>query len=35
MYCSECQSRPAKSEYGYDVATNFCPNCGVDMRGEE
>ena len=31
-HCSECK----KMIYGYSakVLTNFCPNCGADMRGE-
>ena len=43
-YCSECgKSAPFiyKSDdhygnhaHGEDVRTNFCPNCGADMRGE-
>lgn len=26
-FCSECKKRN-------DVKTNFCPNCGADMRGK-
>ena len=29
LYCSECGARSA------DNFLNFCPNCGVDMRGEQ
>lgn len=29
-YCSECREM---HEYGY--RSNYCPNCGADMRGEE
>ena len=34
-YCSLCGARPA--EIGWYYRTNFCPNCGADMRedGEE
>ena len=27
-YCSECKSEPKSGEM-----TDFCPNCGADMRG--
>ena len=43
-YCSECgKSAPftcvSDDHYGYHMhgetnKTNFCPNCGADMRGE-
>lgn len=29
-YCSECKSEPKNGEM-----TDFCPNCGADMRGGE
>lgn len=30
-------ARPKCSECGFEIAyeTNYCPNCGADMRGEE
>lgn len=40
-YCSECGEEAINLEsepdiYGYNYClTKFCPNCGVDMRGEE
>lgn len=33
LRCSECGTRPRRSEYGYDLRDNFCHNCGADMRG--
>lgn len=32
LHCSECEARPRRSEYGYDLRDNFCHNCGADMR---
>jgi len=29
-YCSECKAEPKSGEM-----TDFCPNCGADMRGEQ
>jgi len=32
--CSECGNRPARCRYGNgDYLSDFCPNCGADMRG--
>ena len=43
-YCSECSSSApfiyesddyyGNHAHGETVKTNFCPNCGADMRGE-
>ena len=34
-YCSVC-GHSAIGNHGFDcIITNFCPNCGADMRGEE
>lgn len=34
-YCSSC-GKFAIGNHGFDcVLTNFCPNCGADMRGDE
>ena len=32
--CSVCHEEPCWSSEGYDF-TDFCPNCGADMRGGE
>lgn len=33
-YCSECKTS-CIGLHGFDYTlTNFCPNCGADMRGE-
>lgn len=29
-YCSECRKEPKNGDM-----TDFCPNCGADMRGEQ
>lgn len=40
-YCSECGEEAINLEFESDVysssycLTNYCPNCGADMRGEE
>ena len=34
-YCSECKTS-CVGLHGFDYTlTNFCPNCGADMRGEK
>lgn len=34
--CSECGDKPPRDRYGNpDYLSNFCPNCGADMRGEK
>lgn len=30
--CSNCKGDIPKDKYGIDMYTNFCPNCGADMR---
>lgn len=33
--CSECGEPVLKSQWGHDFFSDYCPNCGADMRGEE
>ena len=37
-YCSVCQQRACvtrdSDDFWYTAGTDFCPNCGADMRGE-
>ena len=30
--CSNCHEQPFCDDYGYHL-TNYCPNCGADMKG--
>ena len=33
--CSECGLKPLKGRFtNDDILSNFCPNCGADMRGD-
>lgn len=36
-FCSACQQRACVTrdtdDFWYTVGTDFCPNCGADMRG--
>lgn len=33
-YCSVCKGQAYAGEDGESLLTDFCPNCGSDMRGE-
>lgn len=32
-YCSECKKQAYAGEDGESLLTDYCPNCGADMRG--
>ena len=34
-YCSECEWDKHEAELVCNIPTNYCPNCGAKMRGEE
>lgn len=35
MWCNQCEQGKRYSQSLYIKKTNFCPNCGADMRGDE
>ncbi len=38
LYCDQCFKRIVPNVNWiseYNIPTNYCPNCGADMRGEE
>ena len=34
-YCSECKEQTYAGEDGEPLLTDYCPDCGADMRGKE
>ena len=32
--CNKCGHTPPSDDDHYYILSNFCPNCGADMRGE-
>ena len=32
-YCSECREQTRMDEFGEEILSNFCPNCGAKMDG--
>ena len=34
-YCSECKEQTRIDEFGEEVLSNFCPNCGARMKGAD
>ena len=33
--CSECKKEAEINSWGFYILSDFCPNCGSDMRGEQ
>ncbi len=33
-YCSECDEGAQINEFGDEILSKFCPNCGAKMKGE-
>ena len=33
--CSECKKKAEINPWGFYILSDFCPNCGADMRGEQ
>ena len=33
--CSVCGGEAPQTRYNTDMFSDFCPNCGADMRGEK
>ena len=34
-YCSECKEQTRIDEFGKEILSNYCPNCGARMKGVE
>ena len=34
-YCSECKMQAHVNEFGEELLTSFCPDCGADMTVED
>ena len=32
--CSECKKEAEINSWGFYILSDFCPNCGADMRGD-
>lgn len=33
--CSECKKEAEINPWGFYILSDFCPNCGADMRGKK
>ena len=33
--CSECKKEAEINPWGFYILSDFCPNCGADMRGDK
>ncbi len=33
--CAVCKTKCLRDDIGINILSNYCPNCGVDMRGKE
>lgn len=34
-YCSNCKEQAYADEFGKEILSDFCPNCGADLRGDK
>ena len=34
-YCSKCKAQSYANEFGEELLTDFCPNCGARMKGAD
>lgn len=34
-YCSECKEQTRIDEFGEEILSNYCPNCGARMKGAD
>ena len=34
-YCSKCKAQSYVNEFGEELLTDFCPNCGARMKGAD
>ena len=34
-YCSKCKAQSYVNEFGEELLTDYCPNCGAQMKGAD